>query len=127
MPKSGEIKPEVIERKVNLVNTIQSASLQNNGSATSSGTPTPGRIATPGGGTIDWKKKYNDEFDKRFAIEEQYDDLQTQVSDQPLVSKTYSEIPYPNQRSWDLRVILSIQNHSILNCFQVCSHKSTLF
>ena len=70
MPKSKGIKTETIKREVNLVNTIQSVSLQTNGSATSSGS---------GGGAIDWKKKYKEEFDKRFAIEEQYDDLQTQV------------------------------------------------
>ena len=74
MPKSKEIKTETIKREVNLVNTIQSVSLQTNGSATPSGTATP-----RGGSAIDWKKKYKEEFDKRFAIEEQYDDLQTQV------------------------------------------------
>ena len=89
MPKSRGIKPEVIKREINLVNTIQSVSLQTNGSATSSGSAilgasaTSSGSATPGGGAIDWKKKYKDEFDKRFAIEEQFDDLQTQVLNNP--------------------------------------------
>ena len=83
MPKSRGIKPEVIKREINLVNTIQSVSLQTNGSATSSGSAILGGSATPGGGAIDWKKKYKDEFDKRFAIEEQFDDLQTQVLNNP--------------------------------------------
>ena len=80
MKNTKAIKSEVIKREVNLVNTIQSVSLQTGGSAA------PGSSATPGGsgrgangGAIDWKKKYKEEFDKRFAIEEQYDDLQTQV------------------------------------------------
>ena len=87
MPKSKGIKTETIKREVNLVNTIQSVSLQTNGSATSSGATTP---SVSGGGAIDWKKKYKEEFDKRFAIEEQYDDLQTQVF-------LYME----NEGSWD--------------------------
>ena len=77
MKNTKAIKHEVIKREVNLVNTIQSVSLQTGGSAT------PGGTATPGGansGALDWKRKYKEEFDKRFAIEEQYDDLQTQVN-----------------------------------------------
>ena len=86
MKNTKAIKHEVIKREVNLVNTIQSVSLQTGGSATSGGAATPGVGATPGGsggangGALDWKRKYKEEFDKRFAIEEQYDDLQTQVN-----------------------------------------------
>ena len=87
MKNTKAIKSEVIKREVNLVNTIQSVSLQTGGSATSGGAATPGVGATPGGsgggangGALDWKRKYKEEFDKRFAIEEQYDDLQTQVN-----------------------------------------------
>ena len=82
MKNTKAIKHEVIKREVNLVNTIQSVSLQAGGSATSGGAVTSGGAATPGGsgGALDWKRKYKEEFDKRFAIEEQYDDLQTQVN-----------------------------------------------
>lgn len=83
MKNTKAIKSEVIKREVNLVNTIQSVSLQTGGSATSGGPATPGGSATPGGangGALDWKRKYKEEFDIRFAIEEQYDDLQTQVN-----------------------------------------------
>ena len=86
MKNTKAIKHEVIKREVNLVNTIQSVSLQSGGSATSGGKATLGGAVTPGGsggangGALDWKRKYKEEFDKRFAIEEQYDDLQTQVN-----------------------------------------------
>ena len=85
MKNTKAIKSEVIKREVSLVNTIQSVSLQTGGSATSGGAATPGGAVTRGGsggangGALDWKRKYKEEFDKRFAIEEQYDDLQTQV------------------------------------------------
>ena len=85
MKNTKAIKNEVIKREVNLVNTIQSVSLQTGGGATSGSSATPSGSATPGGsggangGAVDWKRKYKEEFDKRFAIEEQYDDLQTQV------------------------------------------------
>ena len=80
MKNTKAIKNEAIKREVNLVNTIQSVSSQTGGSAASGSSATPG--GSGGGannGAIDWKKKYKEEFDKRFAIEEQYDDLQTQV------------------------------------------------
>ena len=86
MKNTKAIKHEVIKREVNLVNTIQSVSLQTGGSTTPGGAVTPSGAATPGGsglangGALDWKRKYKEEFDKRFAIEEQYDDLQTQVN-----------------------------------------------
>ena len=80
MKNTKAIKSEVIKREVNLVNTIQSVSLQTGGSATSGGgAATPGGSGGANGGALDWKRKYKEEFDKRFAIEEQYDDLQTQV------------------------------------------------
>ena len=80
MKNTKAIKHEVIKREVNLVNTIQSVSLQTGGSATSGGAATPGGSGGANGGALDWKRKYKEEFDKRFAIEEQYDDLQTQVT-----------------------------------------------
>ena len=81
MKNTKAIKSEVIKREVNLVNTIQSVSLQTGGSATSGGgAATPGGSGGANGGALDWKRKYKEEFDKRFAIEEQYDDLQTQVN-----------------------------------------------
>ena len=64
MPNCREIK-----REANSVITIQSVSSTMNGGATSGGD----------GGAIDWKKKYEEELDKRSTIEEQNDDLQTQV------------------------------------------------
>ena len=64
MPNIREIK-----REVKLVNTIQSVPSTMNGGATSGGD----------GGAIDWKKKYEEELAKRSTIEEQNDDLQTQV------------------------------------------------
>ena len=64
MPNCREIK-----REVKLVNTIQSVSARINVGATSGGD----------GGAMDWKKKYEEELDKRSTIEEQNDDLQTQV------------------------------------------------
>ena len=65
MPNNIEIKKEV-----KLVNTIQSVSAQTNVGAPSCGSR---------GDAIDWKKKYEEEFDKRSGIEEQNDDLQSQV------------------------------------------------
>ena len=79
MKNTKAIKHEVIKREVNLVNTIQSVSLQTGGSATPGSSATPGGSGGANGGALDWKRKYKEEFDKRFAIEEQYDDLQTQV------------------------------------------------
>ena len=80
MKNTKAIKSQVIKREVNLVNTIQSVSLQTGGSAAPGSSATPsGSGGGSNGGVIDWKKKYKEEFDKRFAIEEQYDDLQTQV------------------------------------------------
>ena len=79
MKNTKAIKNEVIKREVNLVNTIQSVSLQTGGSATPGSSATPGGSGGANGGAVDWKRKYKEEFDKRFAIEEQYDDLQTQV------------------------------------------------
>ena len=59
-----------IKREANSDATIQSVPCQMNPSAASSGSD---------GGALDWKKKYTEEFDKRSAIEEQYDNLQAQV------------------------------------------------
>ena len=74
MPKSREIaKREVYSTVCGVDHSVRTPSR----TPTNSGTP------TPGGGAIDWKKKYKDEFDKRFALEEQYDDLQTQVINCP--------------------------------------------
>ena len=65
MPNCREIK-----REANSVITIQSVPSTMNGGATSGGGD---------GGAIDWKTKYEEELDKRSTIEEQNDDLQTQV------------------------------------------------
>ena len=65
MPNAKEIK-----REANSVTTIQSVSSQMNGGVASAGSD---------GGAIDWKRKYEEEFDKRCANEEQYDNLQAQV------------------------------------------------
>ena len=80
MKNTKAIKNEAIKREVNLVNTIQSVSLQTGGSAAPGGAATPGGSGGANGGASDWKRKYKEEFDKRFAIEEQYDDLQTRVN-----------------------------------------------
>ena len=106
MKNTKAIKSEVIKREVNLVNTIQSVSLQTGGSATPGGTATPGGSATPGGangGALDWKRKYKEEFDKRFAIEEQYDDLQTQVNHKVFLESIRSLAK--TTRNWSSRTV----------------------
>ena len=56
--------------EVKLVNTIRSVSARTNVGAQSGGSR---------GDAMDWKKKYEEELHKRSTIEEQNDDLQTQV------------------------------------------------
>ena len=54
--------------------------------SSNSESPTPKKLSASkqtrigrDGGAVDWKKKYEEEFDKRSAIEEEYDNFQAQV------------------------------------------------
>ena len=95
MQNNNEINPKTFKTEVRLVNTIKSESSR---TYHSDGGPKSGVRMSSGGDGIDWKKKYKEELDKRFEIEEQNDDLQTQVY----------IIRYPNQTYCMLHTVVVV-------------------